>query len=32
MNMARNNPRYFLRRWTREIGFFYSFNGCCEMA
>jgi len=26
MKMARNNPRRFLRRWAREIGFFYSFN------
>jgi len=26
MNMAQNNPRHFLRRWTRKIGFFYSFN------
>jgi len=26
INMARNNSRHFLRRWTGEIGFFYSFN------
>jgi len=26
MKMVRENPRHFLRRERREMGFFYSFN------